>query len=69
MIAVNVHVCCRKRGSDILRLLHVSISEVLRAALRRVPGGYLCREQEGDLKYMLAFVDEQVHEQIMMVHE
>eukprot|EP00775_Hariotina_reticulata_P001620 gene1620-1960_t len=24
-------------------------------ALRFVPGGYLCRMQEGDLKYMLAF--------------
>lgn len=31
------------------------LRRVLLAALDAVPGGYLCREQEGELKYMLAF--------------
>jgi class 3 adenylate cyclase len=34
----------------LLRMVYV-------AALRAVPGGYLCREQEGGLRYMLAFRD------------
>jgi hypothetical protein len=33
---------------------------VLLAALRAVRGGYLCRVQEGELKYMVAFYDPQV---------
>ncbi|KAI8472451.1 MAG: hypothetical protein J3K34DRAFT_519781 [Monoraphidium minutum] len=36
---------------EMARLLRL----VLAAALRAVPGGYLCREQEGGLRYMLAF--------------
>jgi class 3 adenylate cyclase len=36
---------------EMARLLRM----VLVAALRAVPGGYLCREQEGGLRYMLAF--------------
>jgi hypothetical protein len=31
------------------------LRRVMAAALDAVPGGYLCREQEGELKYMLAF--------------
>jgi hypothetical protein len=43
-----------RRGTDnhvVSRLLR----RVMLAALDAVPGSYLCREQEGDLKYMLAF--------------
>jgi hypothetical protein len=32
----------------------------LELALRVVPGGYLCRVQKGDFKYMIAFCDAQV---------
>jgi hypothetical protein len=45
-----------RRGADAreaLRLLRL----VLRSVLAAAPGGYLCREQEGDLRYMLAFPD------------
>ena len=35
--------------------LHEVILRIMRFILEDVPGGYLCRGQEGDLKYMLAF--------------
>ncbi|KAI8476209.1 MAG: hypothetical protein J3K34DRAFT_271511 [Monoraphidium minutum] len=45
----------RARRDPELRALALLLRSTLRAALECVPGGYLCREQEGDLKYMLAF--------------
>ncbi len=32
----------------------------IRSCLRVVPGGYLCRLQDGDLKYMVAFASPEV---------
>lgn len=36
------------------------IVETLKDALRAVNGGYLCRDQKMELKYMVAFYDPQV---------
>jgi hypothetical protein len=36
------------------------VLQVLMMGLRAVRGGYLCRVQEGELKYMVAFYDPQV---------
>jgi len=41
----------RKEARDIHRI----IESVIRSTLRQIPGGYLCRLQDGDLKYMVAF--------------
>jgi hypothetical protein len=36
------------------------IHATLTLALRTIPGGYLCRVQEGEFKYMVAFYDPSV---------
>jgi hypothetical protein len=43
-----------RRGGESHSVAHLLRLTML-AALDAVPGGYLCREQEGELKYMLAF--------------
>ena len=35
--------------------LHEAILRIIRFTLQEMPGGYLCRGQDSDLKYMLAF--------------
>lgn len=47
----------RWRRASELRRLAAMIRNVMLAMLEVVPGGYLCREQEAELKYMLAFAD------------
>lgn len=42
------------------RRVHDIIAACINAALRLVQGGYLCRMQDGDLKYMVAFAAPQV---------
>ena len=49
----------RSRGRD-ARRVHEIIVACIRAVLRVVPGGYLCRQQDGDLKYMVAFSSPRV---------
>ena len=44
-----------------LQVQKIMVSTLVRA-LRAVPGGYLCRVQEGDFKYMVAFCDAQVRD-------
>lgn len=41
------------------RLVHIICSACIRETLRHVKGGYLCREQDGDLKYMVVFHDSE----------
>jgi class 3 adenylate cyclase len=43
-----------RREADV-RALAAVLGTTLLATLEAFPGGYLCRQQEGDLKYMLAF--------------
>lgn len=46
--------------SDALDVVNEKVVAALMAGLRAVRGGYLCRVQEGELKYMVAFYDPQV---------
>jgi hypothetical protein len=38
----------------------ILLRELMMDALRHVPGGYFCREQPGDLKYMVVFATPKV---------
>jgi len=40
--------------------VHKTVRACLHKALCSVPGGYMCREQEADLKYMVVFFEPQV---------
>lgn len=42
------------------RLVHKEILACIRNTLRFMPTGYLCRAQEGELKYMVVFSNPQV---------
>ena len=37
------------------KVVHETLSSVISDTIKDFPGGYLCRKQDGDLKYMLAF--------------
>jgi hypothetical protein len=49
----------RGGGGQEFAATSAALSRVLLAALRLVPGGYLCRQRPGDLKYMAAFASPQ----------
>ena len=36
-------------------MVHGEMVALVRSALRKIPGGYLVRQQDGDLKYLIAF--------------
>ena len=44
------YMCCSQ-----VSWLHEVITRIMRSTLQEMPGGYLCRGQNSDLKYMLAF--------------
>ena len=43
------------RNRSEAKLVNAEIMAVMRNALRQIPGGYFVRQQDGDLKYILAF--------------
>ncbi|WIA42187.1 hypothetical protein OEZ86_009450 [Tetradesmus obliquus] len=63
-LAVTMVFCCVEGGAarvhrrpEVARLLHATLSRLMQALLLALPcrDGYLARQQEGELKYMLAF--------------
>eukprot|EP00877_Chromochloris_zofingiensis_P010007 jgi/Chrzof1/525/Cz01g19010.t1 len=45
----------RRRTHQRMWGIHVPLSSLMKAALKYTPGGYWCRQQEGDLQYMVVF--------------
>ncbi len=50
----------RWKRADARQEVHQCCSHAIRETLRVMPEGYLCREQPGDLKYMVAFSSAKV---------
>ena len=42
------------------QIVHAELSALLRSILRQVPGGYLVRQQDGELRYLVAFSKPEV---------
>ncbi|GAX74578.1 hypothetical protein CEUSTIGMA_g2027.t1 [Chlamydomonas eustigma] len=59
---VTMVFCCVEGGKEYAKkhreeahAIHLLIAGIIRCTLREVPGSYLCRMQDGDLKYMVVF--------------
>jgi hypothetical protein len=50
----------RWKRADARQEVHMLCSRTIKETLRVMPEGYLCREQPGDLKYMVAFASPKV---------
>eukprot|EP00775_Hariotina_reticulata_P005596 gene5596-5834_t len=44
-----------RKKKQVAKVVHMSVTRLMQATLLALPDGYLCREQDGVLKYMLAF--------------
>ena len=44
----------------VAKTVHSVIAQCIHNTLRQIPGGYLCRLQDGDLKYMVCFASAKV---------
>eukprot|EP00775_Hariotina_reticulata_P005277 gene5277-5512_t len=44
-----------RKKEQAAHVVHNTLQRIMQAVLLALPDGYLCREQEGELKYMLAF--------------
>ncbi|GAX74576.1 hypothetical protein CEUSTIGMA_g2025.t1 [Chlamydomonas eustigma] len=59
---VTMVFCCVDGGKDYAKkhreeahVIHTIIAGIIHDTMRQVPGSYLCRMQDGDLKYMVVF--------------
>jgi hypothetical protein len=50
----------RWKRADARQEVHMLCSRTIKETLRVMPEGYLCREQPGDLKYMVCFSSPKV---------
>jgi hypothetical protein len=50
----------RWRRAEARQEVHQLCSRAMRETLRVMPDGYLCREQPGELRYIVAFASPQV---------
>lgn len=54
----------RGRSTSVFRAVHALLRDCVLRSLRAFPGSYLCRDQEGDLRFMLAFASPQVRDKL-----